>query len=464
MFLMVTVSVVTVYAYNHQDSSDVTQYMNVRDQSEDYDHLFDNYNFKSFTIEFEPDVFDSMIANMQDHFDIYGDYIDNTMYPVNFTYQDNYGSITVLEVGFRTSSSTSRNLPRTIDWRDRYVYHQTSFQLQFNETFEYLDNTNIYQILKTREVFNLEQLNFEYSQIYDGDYDEAMISEAFSQYLYREAGLIVSNASYGIVYLKIGEELISYGFFTVVEPIDSEFLKANFRSDKALEYGDLYKVTDIQGEGALREDYEDMLGVDGDTFRYTYSLRNNTLDGTRINHDAFIDFIEAVNEYDYFLGNYEKIIDYDMFARYLAIAFLIGNSDDIRYNYNNYYIYFDVYTSVATIIPFDLDASLGFGKHLDLSGNYGVDYNIGYNLDDVSPLVDDFFRTLALVTMYQEYLVQFIEDFFNYQTFLAMYLDAKSLYENILVSEGHLGNKVFSTRNLEWYFTEKTSSVLEQIQ
>jgi len=457
--------VVSVYAYYHQeDYEDVSEYINLRDQSDDYDQLFDNHNFKTFTIEFTQTTFDQMIANMQAHFDIYGDYVDNTMYPVNLIYTDADESFTVKEIGFRTRSSTSRNLPRTLDWRDRYVYHQTSFQLQFNETFDYADTTNIYQILKTREVFNLEQLNFEYSQIYDGDYDEAMISEAFAHYLYERAGLIVANASYGLVYLKIGETIVSYGFFTIIEPIDSEFIKNNFNSDKGLNYGDLYKVTDIMTEGDLRTDYEEYIGVDTDTYRFTYSLRNNTLDGTRMTHEGFASFINHLNDSDYFSQYYDDIIDSDLLARYLAIAFLIGNTDDIRYNFNNYYLYFDIYTNRVTLIPFDLDSSLGFGKHLDLSGGYGVDYDIYFNLDDASPLITDFFSVPELRNLYEGYLSQFIDGFFDYQEFLTMYLDAKSLYENVLVNDHHLGNKIFDTRNSEWYFTEKSINVISQLQ
>lgn len=460
--LCVTIASLTVYSYYHDDGTDYSKYMNARDQSDDYDRLFDNYNFKSFTISFEEEVFDEMIDNMEAHFEEYGDYIDNTMYPIDLTYRDSDTEFTVYEVGFRTKSTTSRNLLRTYDWRDREVYHQTTFQLQFNETFDYLDGTNFENILKTREVFNLEQLNFEYSQIYQSDYDETMISEVYTHYLYKQADILVANASVGIVYLQIGDTLVNYGFFTIIEPIDSEFLKDNFKSNLALEYGDLYKVTDVLGEGSLNLDYEDLLGINDDDIRYTYSLRNNSLDGERRTHENFISFVENINDLEYFNNNYEDIFDYDMFARYLAIAFLVGNTDDIRYNYNNYYLYFDVYTNKMSFIPFDLDNSLGFGKHLDLSGNFGVDYSIYYNLDVPNSLVAAFFSVTDLVSLYDNYLVEFMDDFFVYSDFLDMYNENKEMYESLLVDESHLGNIYFDLRNIEWYYTEKISNVSSQ--
>lgn len=454
----------SVYAYYNNDHEDVTKYMVVRDDSEDYDRLFDNANFKSFKIHFESDVFEEMLLNMQANFDLYGDYIDNAMYPVDITYTDSSDSFTVYSVGFRTRSQTSRNLPRTTDWRGRYVYHQTSFQLQFNETFDTLEQTNLYEILKTREVFNLEQLNFEYSQNYSGDYDTAMITEAYTHHLYQQAGLTVANASYGLVYLEIDEDLIPYGFFTFVEPVDSEFLKANFRSDLATDYGDLYKITDVQTQGTLDMNYSGFVGIDTDELRYTYSLRNNTLDGTRRTFDPLTDFIAAINDSDNAMDRLDQLLDVDLFVRYLAIGFLVGNTDDIRFNDNNYYLYFDVYNQQVSFVPFDLDSTLGFGKTFDLTGNYTTDWSIYHSLDDPNVLVDLVFSDQELRSLYETYLNDDIQTIFNYQDFYNDYVEAKDLYETILVQEGHLGNKIFDIRNMAWYFTTKTNTVLMELQ
>ncbi len=309
----------------------------------------------------------------------------------------------------------------------------------------------------------MEQLNFEYSQIYQSQYDETMISEAYTHYLYKEADVLVANASVGIVYLQIGDTLVDYGFFTIIEPIDSEFLKDNFKSNLALEYGDLYKVTDVLAEGTLNLDYENLLGINDDTLRYTYSLRNNSLDGVRRTHDNFISFVENINDLEYFAENYEDIIDHDMFARYLAISFLVGNTDDIRFNHNNFYMYFDVYTNKMSFIPFDLDNTLGFGKHLDLSGGFGTDYSIYYELANQNALVEAFFSVDELNTLYEGYLAEFTDEFFNYNDFLTMYTESRLLYEDILLDEFHLGNKTFDLRNIEWYYTEKINYVLDEL-
>ncbi len=404
-----------------------------------------------------------MIENMEAHFAVHGDYIDNTMYPVNLYYSDQRGDFRIQEVAFRTKSSTSRNLPRTIDWRGREVYHQTAFQLQFNATFDYEERSNKYEVLRTREVFDLEQLNFEYTSFHEASYDQAMISHAYAHDLFTQAGVTVAKASYGLVYLKIGEQLIDYGFFTLIEPIDSEFLKRHFDSNLAMEYGDLYKVTDIQDKGMLDLDYEGLVGIDDDDTRYTYSLRNNRLDGSRRTHEDFISFVESINNQTIFDARYDQLLDIDALIRYLAMAFLIGHTDDLRYNHNNYYLYFDVYSRQVTLIPFDFDNVLGFGKHIDASGEFGVDFDTNYNLDNASPLIQHLFANDDLVGLYEQYLLDFIDTIFIYEAFETRYLAAKALYEPILLYEDHLGQKRFDLRQVEDYYQQKTSHIQTQL-
>ncbi|HPJ23957.1 MAG TPA: transporter associated domain-containing protein [Bacillota bacterium] len=68
--LFLSIGGLSVYAYYHSDQDDVSIYVNTRDQSDDYDALFDNSNFKTFTITFEEDVFEEIFGNIQDEFDL----------------------------------------------------------------------------------------------------------------------------------------------------------------------------------------------------------------------------------------------------------------------------------------------------------------------------------------------------------------------------------------------------------
>ncbi|MDD3122732.1 MAG: CotH kinase family protein [Candidatus Izemoplasmatales bacterium] len=469
MFLLVaTIASLSYYQFIYAENSEVSieNLIVNRKQKTDYKNLFNNSNFKTLTIAFTDDSFNGLLTSMQSYFELYGTYQDNTLHKVTLKYSDGLGNaFEVLEVGFRTKSNTTRNLPLTYDWMNRASYHQTSFQLQFNATFDYSENSNEYTVLKQREVFNLDQLNFEYCKSFDGEYDEAMISEAFSYYLYDKAGVTVSNASYGIVYFQIGDTLVGFGFYTIIEPVDQEFLKKNYKSDAIGDYGDLYKATDTSGEATLSTDYDGIIGINQNelNIRYSYALKNNTIDGTRQNHNILIDFINDINDIDYFASHVVELIDVDQFLRALAIGYLLGNTDDYRYNYNNYYLYFNVYTGKAEFIPFDLDNTLGFGKHQDLTGNYGVYYDLFSPTDNNAILVKQIFAIDIYRNQYISYLNEFVENYFTYDLFYTQYSIAKELYQDVLVNENHLGNQVFGLRNVAWYFTVKTRTVLENI-
>ncbi len=466
---MASIAILSVYQYVYEinNPETISRLMVNRKQKQDYDDLFDNTNFKSFTIEFTEESFQDLLSSMQTYFETYGTYQDNTMHKVNVIYNDGLGnSFTIEEVGFRTKSNTSRNLPLTFDWMNRATYHQTSFQIQFDATFDYIDTSNEYTVLNSREAFNLDQLNFEYCKSFDADYDEAMISEAYAYQLYADADVIASKATYGIVYLKIDEMLINYGFYTIIEPIDQEFLKKNFDSDLLGDFSDLYKATDTAGPADLSLNYDGLIGINENEIneRFSYALKNNSIDGLRTQHTILIDFIQDINTLDIFLANAEKLIDTDLFARALAIGFLIGNTDDYRYNYNNYYLYFDVYTNQATFIPFDLDNALGFGKHQDITYQFGLNYPLFSSSDDPAILVSQFLEVPEYRNLYLHYLEEFATNLFKYDDFLVEYTSARNLYQDILVNENHLGNQVFGLRNVAYYMVNKTNNVLTYLE
>lgn len=467
--LMLGISIFGLNYYNYVSAktgyTPLTRLANNRKQKTDYQNLFNRSIYKSITVKFEEDTFNDLVTSMEDYFELYGTYQDNTLHKVDMTYSDGLGNhFTIEEVGFRTKSNTSRNIPRMLDWRGRTVYYQTSFQLQFNATFDYEKGSNEYGVLNKREVFNLDQLNFEFSKAIDSYTDRAMISEAFAHYLYLQAGVKVSNASYGIVYFQIGEELIGFGFYTFIEPIDNNFLSKNFKSNVIGDYGDLFKCTDLIGLADLSVNYDNLIGINDapNNVRYTYALKNHKQNGLRSDFSVMTNFIDHLNDIDYFKNNAAKLIDADAFIRALAMGFIIGNSDDYRYNYNNFYLYFDVYTQKAYFIPFDLDSSLGFGKHQDPTDNYGVYYSI-IDMNEMAILVNRIFSIEQYRNLYYLYLNEFTTEYFDYSLFEQEYQMAKALYEGVLIAENHLGNQLFSLRNSEWYFTTKKAEVLKQL-
>jgi hypothetical protein len=58
----------------------------------------------------------------------------------------------------------------------------------------------------------------------------------------------------------------------------------------------------------------------------------------------------------------------DSFLAYAAVSYFLGNPDDLRNNYNNFYLYLKP-NGKAVIIPYDLDRCLGITYEWDPTGN-----------------------------------------------------------------------------------------------
>ena len=135
-------------------------------------------------------------------------------------------------------------------------------------------------------------------------------------------------------------------------------------------------------------------------------------------------------------------VDVDYFLRYSAVAYLVGNQDDMRNNANNYYTFFNSKTNLAGFITYDNDWSLGVGydgngglemtkialDHSKLQGN-GKSWqrNRLFWATIISPRDNSPYQNkINLITEYQS---QYIEDiktilndgFFMYAKFKEMY-------------------------------------------
>jgi spore coat protein H len=418
---------------------------------------------------------------MENYNDLFGTYRDNTIQEVDILYEDGHGNeIEMLEVGFRTKGNIfSRVLPVIKDEFGNVIgYQQVSFQLEFNETFLYPENSTQYKTLKSRKMFDLEQLNFKFIR----SFDTTAITELVALDFYRDIGLIAPNTSLAIIYFDIEGTLIPYGLFSVIETIDDEFVKRYFGKDAFGSLGDLYKcVWQDYGPANLKNDLNTFkLGVSdyNEGYRKTYQLKTNKLSS---DFSVFTNFVSRLNNTG--VANYKnvlsQIIDMDTWLKALAMGFLVGNPDDYRSDANNYYLYFYPLSDgmyQAIYIPFDNDQALGVGW------NPFGDYGIGLDVWDYQPAQEwlGTSRDLPMAynvlqfpefrTQYEDYLLAYTDvanGAFNYQRFLDEYNTAKNLYEFELVVEDHLGLQIFSLTDrvipAEEYFATKIESVRTQI-
>lgn len=463
LVVVITTFLAILQIQANQEVSKLQHLLLNRPQKQDYTTLFDRSIYKKFRIEFTEETFTQLMDNMQAYYDLFGNYRDNQMVKVNVHYEDATGSSFVIhEAGFRTKSNTSRNLPLTLDWRGRKVYHQTSFQIQFNATHDYLENSNEYVYLNQREAFDLRQLNFEFAWPFEGNQDEALITEAIAHDYLRQAGLVAQNASYGIVYFTIGETTVGFGLYSLIEPVDSTFIKRHFGIVQGNAVGDLYKATDIDqikahlGPEAITQRG---LNINEENIRFQYALANNSLLGTRTDFSKFDQWIQAINQENVFLQNPTRYLNVDQLLRFLAINHLIGNTDDFRFNGNNYYLYFHPITNQAWIIPFDFDNSLGFGRNKDPQDLYMTKAPLFFDSDQENTLLRWVLNNPSYRAIYVDYLEVFLEQIFSKEKFLDELTQAQNLYQDELIMNNHLGIQVFGTRNIPWYYDQKSVHV-----
>lgn len=444
-----------------------------------YEALFDDSNYKKFEIYFSEANFLKLIYDMENYNDQFGSYRDNTIQEVDITYTDGFGMVyEVHEVGFRTKGNIfTRVLPVIKDEYGNITgYQQVSFQLEFNATFDYLENSTEYNYLQKREVFDLDQLNFKHIR-----YDTGVVTESVSYDFYRDAGVKTSNTSYAIIYFNIEGTVIPYGLYMLQEPIDDMFVERYFGENVDGSIGDLYKCTWQTEPATLKNNYQSYsLGVSNymEGYRKSYALKTNKINPDFSAFEDFSDLASNTSTTSYYT-NISQSLDVDAFAKAMAMGFLIGSPDDYRSNANNYYMYFN--NSQAYYIPFDMDNALGYGW------NPYSDFGISLNINDVQPtsysnspsnivMIYELLNDPNFITLYNGYLNQYIQTdgIFDYNDYLAEHNLVMNLYYDEIINNLHLGINNFDLdqrgvqeftdgMSASDYFSQKINAVNNQI-
>jgi spore coat protein CotH len=475
------ITTLPTYATTKEDSNqDTTTELLTQVQEVSYENLFDDSIYKKFVISFSLDNFLKLIDDMENYHDEFGSYRDNTIQEVDITYYDGTGIVyQVNEVGFRTKGNIfTRILPVIKDNEGNIVgYQQVSFQLEFNHPFDYPIGSTEYQALKSRQVFELDQLNFK--NVRDGDY--GIVTESISYDLYRDANVMTSNTSYAIIYFDIDGIVVPYGLYMLQEPIDDIFVERYFGENQDGTIGDLYKCTwQHFGPASLNNDYlPESVGVSDymDGYRKSYALKTNK---DTYNFGSLFDFMNLVNDTqvnDYYT-NVSSSLDTDAFARALAMGFLIGSPDDFRSNANNYYMYFN--NNHSYYIPFDMDNALGYGWNPYVNLGYG-DYGIYLPIDQLTPsnwygsnedfvLVYNLLNSDEFKGLYLTYLDEYTSDLgeFSFAKYETEFNMIKELYQSEIDSQNHLGISYFDYNNryisASVYFEQKIQNVRTQLE
>ncbi len=376
-------------------SLDLTTRKIENQESVTYDDLFNLGNRVTISI----DVDDSELEKLQDDYetgyktDIYRHCNSVTITLVN---SDNTFTWTYEDVGIRQKGNTSRD-PIFDNGNLKGLNH---FKLSFDETFEYQDVSGAYyedwtgkdaelKKRKDRNFLGLSGLDIKWNK----NYDQSHVREIYASKLYKACGILSQDIGLCDFKFKTSKKTYNFGVCTIYEPASKALIKrhlqagnllsfASWKEEKSGEYGvpsenygDLYKASYGVGEGS----------VDGGPDLSSNSTKNKRVgvknfDGTYIpaydrktnKEVSYTDSLIKALSNKVSSGSYEdleKLMDLDYFAVAMACNYIIGNPDDIRYNNNNYMLYFSRIDGKCYYIPIDNDRCFGITRDWNPDGN-----------------------------------------------------------------------------------------------
>lgn len=426
-----------------------------RDKAQDYLNLFDNSIKHTFIIEFDSAEWQGLINDMVEYNDQFGTYRSNNYRKVQVTYITDDEEFSIPDVGIRSKGNIFSRYPPVDNSGNVIPIH---YVLKFNETFDTIEGTDAYNLLKTREVFDLEKLAFKWNRNYDPTY----LSEVYSMQMFREVGVPAPQMSLTKFIIKIDGVIEQELLYSVQEVIDEEFIRKTLQDVPSPIVGDLYKVI---WPGTLEPITNmNLVGIRNwkTNTRPVYGLETND---DFPNYQQLINLTLRLDESDLFMRKQyiETYIDVDNLIRAFAMSIFLGNPDDYRGNANNYYLYFDE-SGKATYIPYDFDHSLGQGwdgSPVFINYSLGNDIYVweGTGFGSATrniPLIDNILLDYEeYQILYEGYLEQFIVDgIFSFESFSTLFDTAQGLY----------GDEFDMVNNKEYYITTKIDNVLEDIE
>lgn len=326
-------------------------------------------------------------------------------FPCTFTATLGGKSYSLAEVGARMKGATSRT---TICTSGGVINDVCHFKLKFNCTFD----DDLYDLSqftsfkkswadsaarksrKARTFAEMEKLDLKY--LPRNDSDQTYSQDIYCYSMFNTFGVEAPNARWVALTFKDAASSKTNAY-EAVESIDESFLDRHYGEST----GDLYKCTQVifssGGFGGANYTKADLalsgavstakdangyangqrtakgkIGVEDNYTGYhpNYSLKTNDKNGESSDFSKMANLINVAYSLRYAKAPYsllDQTLDVNQFLNFEAISYLLGNFDDQRNNYNNYYVYFRSSDGKAVYIPYDWDYSLGANKGVDVS-------------------------------------------------------------------------------------------------
>ena len=328
--------------------------------------LFDINNTVSISLE----MTDSELQKMQNDYDVYSQ--RGSKSPI-YRMASMDISITLPEgkqyryhldeVGVRMKGNTSRTAFYN---QEEGIYNLIHLKLSFQETFDeaeyYGADAKVWDeeardARKDRTFATLEKMDMRWNRCDDSSY----LKEYFAYETYRQYGVLAPHTNI----CSFDWAGIHMGVYTINEPIDKVFLEKNL-PEEALG-GDLYKVGWAGADNGSFCNTNSIGIEDEDAGKfYAYDLKTNKKTS---DHSALTQFIREMNSGTMTKERFAQMVDMNNLLWFSAVSYLLGNPDDMRNNYNNFYIYFRQDSGQIMFIPYDYDRCLGVTTHWNPTGD-----------------------------------------------------------------------------------------------
>ncbi|MCR5348249.1 MAG: CotH kinase family protein [Bacilli bacterium] len=377
------------------------------------------------------------------------------------------------EVGIRVKGNTSRssffydgqfvNLPHlkvslkaTFDGEE---YGETEL-LPFRH--DWSNDADGRKVRKKRNLYGLEKFDLK-AVARNNDGSSAggcTLRELYAYDSFREFGVDAPYANLSTVTLRCGDSTISHKY-EFIETYDKQFLTRRYGKTEGA--GDLYKCVyngmgkaDLSRSGAIDKTTGERIangkiGVENKLRYYSpvYQLKTNDNEEDS-DFSSMANFIHDIHACAYGNGNQqllESALDVDEFLRMSAVSYLLGNFDDQRYNYNNYYLYFRPSDGKAMVLPYDWDWCLGL--------------DAGYRMDAKKPLDEWTLDGGTNSNLYQATLVRTSSPAYSLDGYRSAFLQDIAEMKDVVLNGQRYGDfaaKIGMENSME------TSSVLEYMR
>ncbi len=276
-----------------------------------------------------------------------------------------------------------------------HVYENVGVRLKGNSSMDHPGEKKPLKIDFNRFISGqnhdgLQKLNFS-----NAFKDPSFLREKIFFDISRAAEVHAPRTNFANVYFN-GE---LWGFYTVVEQIDDQFLNHNISDDT----GNLFKAG---SEGAADLQY---WGTDQKDYERSYEIKNNEDANDWSDLITFIDFINnsSSEEFENDLNQYLATQD---FLRSAALDNIFVNLDSYTLSGRNYYLYHNMETGLWEWIKWDGNEAFGVFA-------YGINQPLSELpatfADSRKVLLQRIFESEALTNRYLEETCFLIENFFN---------------------------------------------------